>query len=329
MSDQHPPAFDTFAVIGAGPVGSIMAAHLARLEKKVYVVDIQEHLVRAIREQGIAVEGKGPSFTVRVTEAFQFTANLERLKADWIIIAVKSNSLDSLLEELKLVLGRGQKILILQNGIDNEERAAERFGAENVFRIVPNYAGGMVKPGLYRLSFFNPPNYVGACVPANEAVGRELAALITRAGLETVFTSDIKKQEWIKTILAAGLMPVCATTGLNMKDAMDNDETRCLCERILAESISVACKAGYKFEDDFYEACLSYLSKTDYHKPSSSVDLEAGNPVEYVFQPIIDYGKKLETPTPCLQSLTWIMRTLEKERRQIGFVRIPVKPAKK
>ena len=329
MNEQHPGAFDTFAVIGAGPVGSIMAAHLARLEKKVYVVDIQEYLIRAIREQGITVEGQGRTFTARVNDAFLFTANLERLKADWIIIAVKSNSLDSLLEELKLVFGREQKILILQNGIDNEEKVAERFGAENVFRAVPNYAGGIVKPGVYRLSFFNPPNYLGACVPANEPIGLKLAALITQAGLETVFTPDIKKQEWIKTILAAGLMPVCATTGLNMKEAMDNDETRCLCERILAESIAVADRVGYKFEDDFFETCLSYLSQADYHKPSSSIDLEAGNPVEYVFQPIIDYGRKLETPTPCLQSLTWIMRTLEKERRQIGFLRTPAKPAKK
>jgi len=44
------------------------------------------------------------------------------------------------------------------------------------------------------------------------------------------------------------------------------------------------------------------------------MDLEAGNPIEYVFQPIIDYGKKTGTPTPYLESLTKVIRTLEKKK---------------
>jgi ketopantoate reductase len=56
------------------------------------------------------------------------------------------------------------------------------------------------------------------------------------------------------------------------------------------------------------------------HKPSSSVDLEVGNPIEYVFQPIIDFGRAVGSPTPCLETLTLIMRAQEERRDRSGRV---------
>jgi 2-dehydropantoate 2-reductase len=174
----------------------------------------------------------------------------------------------------------------------------------------------IVKPGLVKLSFFHPPNYLGVLSQNNEALGKEISGFLTKAGLETQFVQDIKKYEWKKTILNAALMPVCATTGLTMKEAMRVGETRYLCEQILKESIQVAKKVGYEYGDDFFETSLSYLSGAGHHKPSTSLDLEAGNPIEYIFQPIIDYGKKVGTPTPFLESLTKVMQTLENRIRK-------------
>ncbi|MFC2166255.1 ketopantoate reductase family protein, partial [Acidobacteriota bacterium] len=134
---------------------------------------------------------------------------------------------------------------------------------------------------------------------------------------ETTYVPDIKIFEWKKTILNAALMPVCATTGLTMKEAVSLEETRFLCEQILAESIDVAKKMGYDYGEDFFETAMGYLSKAGHHKPSTSLDMEAGNPIEYIFQPIIDYGKKIGTPTPFLESLTKVMRTLEHKKREV------------
>jgi len=78
----------------------------------------------------------------------------------------------------------------------------------------------------------------------------------------------------------------------------------------------VAKKLGYEYEDDFIEKGLAYLSGAGHHKPSMSLDLEAGNPIEYVFQPIIDYGKKIGSHTPYLESLTRAVQTLEREKRK-------------
>ena len=303
-------------IIGAGPVGSLMAAHLSRNQEQVFLVDIKKELITAVKERGITVSGVGDNFNALVKGTGYFTANLKKFDADFLFIAVKFNFLDSLLDEIKLIFRPGQKIVLLQNGIDNEDRVAEKFSQDDVIRFVINYAGMIVKPGIYKMSFFNPPNYIGVLSSKNEAIGREIAEFITEAGLETVFSSEIKKHEWKKTILNAALMPVCATTGLTMREAMTLEETRYLCEQILSEGIRVAKKLGYDYGDDFFEKSLGYLDNAGDHKPSTSIDLEAGNPIEYIFQPIIDYGKKVKSPTPVLESLTKVMRILEHKKRE-------------
>jgi len=303
-------------IIGAGPVGSLMAAYLARNKENVYLVDIKEELISAIDQQGLSVTGTGDNFQTRVKGTDISVASLARFDIDLFFIAVKFNFLDSVLDEIKKIFKPGQKILLIQNGIDNEDRAAEKLSPDDVLRFVINYAGMIVKAGSVKMSFFHPPNYIGVLSPANEPLGREIAEFISEAGLETVFTPEIKKHEWRKTILNAALMPVCATTGLTMKEAMESDEMRFLTEQILLECIQVAKKLGYEYEDDFFEKGLAYLSGAGHHKPSMSLDLEAGNPVEYVFQPIIDYGKKIDSPTPYLESLTRAVRILEREKRK-------------
>jgi len=303
-------------IIGAGPVGSIMAAHLARNGENVFLVDIKKDLISAIEKKGITITGVGDNFTVPVKGTGYFTASLSRFDVDLIFVAVKFNFLETLLEELKLIFRPGQKIVLLQNGIDNEDRAAEKFSRNDVLRFVINYAGMIVEPGTVRVSFFNPPNYIGALSAKNKSLARKIADFVTDAGLKTVFTPEIKKYEWKKTILNAALMPVCATTGLTMKEAMGCEDTRFLCEQILHECIQVAKKVGYEYESNFFESCLAYLSNAGNHKPSTSIDLEAGNPIEYIFQPIIDYGKKTGSPTPYLESLTKVVRTLEKQKRK-------------
>ena len=106
-----------------------------------------------------------------------------------------------------------------------------------------------------------------------------------------------------------------------MREAMTLEETRFLCEQILSEGIRVAKKLGYDYGDDFFENCLGYLDNAGDHKPSTSLDLEAGNPIEYIFQPIIDYGKKVKSPTPVLESLTKVMRILEHKKREKKLTR--------
>ena len=42
-------------IIGAGPVGSIMAAYLAQNGENIFLVDIKEDLISAVEKDGITI----------------------------------------------------------------------------------------------------------------------------------------------------------------------------------------------------------------------------------------------------------------------------------
>jgi 2-dehydropantoate 2-reductase len=94
------------------------------------------------------------------------------------------------------------------------------------------------------MSFFNPPNYIGAMTPKGESAARQMADMMTAAGLETRFTNNIIRYEWEKVILNAALNPVCALTRKMMKDMMNFEITEFLVEELLQEGIEVAKPLG-------------------------------------------------------------------------------------
>src|SRR5271155_4911337 len=75
------------SIIGCGAVGSIFAAHLARLDDvEVWAYDVNADHVRAINESGLRISGAA-EFTPRL----QATANPDEIpRCDFGIVATKS-----------------------------------------------------------------------------------------------------------------------------------------------------------------------------------------------------------------------------------------------
>ncbi len=304
----------SYAVVGVGPVGGIMAAHLADAGHNVFLVDVFKKHMEAIRRAGLTVTGS-KEMNVRFPEKnlCHSIDDMAGKDIDVIFISVKASILPRIVPMLQKVSKPAMTFVSLQNGIDTEDFIAAAFGKENTLRIVINYAGNIVDNGRIRLSFFNPPNYIGMIDPGAEEKARELAGLITASGLDTSFTDDIKRYEWIKAILNAALSPVCALTRRTMKQMMDQKDTRQLAREILREGKEVAEACGVLLEPDFIENGVGYLDKTGHHKTSMHVDLELGNPTEidFINGKIVEYGKLKGVPTPYNSAIVALIKGSE------------------
>jgi 2-dehydropantoate 2-reductase len=301
------------AIIGAGPVGGILGAHLACAGHYVVLCDILKDHLDAIKERGLTITGVS-----------EMTARCERLacgiselsdfpEADTIVISTKASIMPRLIPEIKKIAQPGTRFISCQNGLDNEDFLAETFGPDNVLRIVVNYAGGRVGDGQIWMSFFTPPNYIGAVTAKGEPLARQMAEMMSEAGLETRFTPDIKKPEWEKVILNAGLSAVCALTRKPMKDMMDFEVTERLVEELLREGIGVAEACGVTFDEGFLEHCVQYLKKAGYHKTSMHQDIERGSPTEidWLNGRIAERGRALGLKTPYNFAITALVKGLE------------------
>ena len=303
-----------FGIVGVGPVGSIMAAHLAKAGHNVTLVDILRAHMDEIKTNGLSIAGfKEMNVPFSRANLCYGIDEMSGKDVDVVFISVKASVLPQILSILKQVAKPGMTFISLQNGLDNEDLIADVFGKENTLRIVVNYAGNLIDNGKVRMSFFNAPNYIGMIDPAAEKKARTLAEVITAADLETAFTSDIKKYEWEKIILNAALSPVCALTRRTMKQMMEFEDTRGLAEAVLREGIEVAEANGIYFESGFLEHCMGYLDKAGHHRTSMHVDIEKKNPTEigFINDKIVKYGKAKGIPTPYNSTIVSLIRGSE------------------
>ncbi len=302
------------AIIGAGPSGGILGAFLVQKKVEVTLVDIWEAHIEAIRSYGLQIMGVSNQ-TVRFDDDHLKTSISELKDSDinLVFISVKTPYLKQVVQDLEKVVSDDILVVIHQNGAGNEDILVETFGAGRSYRNVINYAGNILKPGIIDMTFFNPPNFVGAVSPEKNDTARSIAELISSPDFKTEFHENIQHAVWKKVILNAALAPVCAITGQTMREAMEFAETNKLASGIIKEGIKVTEALGIHFGSDFHDICMGYLSKGGHHKPSMLIDVENKSPTEidYLNGKIVELGTKFNIPVPLNAATTTYVKALE------------------
>jgi 2-dehydropantoate 2-reductase len=302
-------------IIGLGPVGSILAAHLARVGEDIIAEDVVEQLLKSIQEDGLQVSGT-TVFTAKIDKTATSALELAKYNPSIIFLAIKACVLKIILPEIKEIYKPDMKIVSFQNGLDNEQIIARTLGIDTVYRIVINYAGNTVDYGKVKLNWFQPPNYIGAFHKGKyvtDETCRYIAHMMSTSGLATEATPDIKKHIWKKTILNSALCSICAVTGQTMKEAMDWKDTRSIAKKMLEEGLRGAKADGHDFGPEALSQFMSYLEKGGAHKPSMLIDVERKRPTEVDFMSgaITRNCAKHGIPTPVNSTFTHLLKTIE------------------
>ena len=300
-------------IVGIGPSGGILAAHLANKGHDIILVDILKNHMDEIKKKGLRITNYRELCVKFSKENICYSIDgLKNRDVDTLFIAVKASLLAQVLLKIKSISKPDMTLISLQNGLDTEDLISEFFGKENTLRIVVNFAGNLVGNGIIRMSFFNAPNYIGVLTPTAEEKAKKIAEIITDAGLETVFTPEIKKYEWEKSILNT-MSPICVITRKTMKEILEFKETRKFVGEIIREGIAVARARGIDFKPGFFDYCMAYLDKAGHHKVSMQADIEKGTPseIEFLNGKIVEYGKIEGIPTPYNSIFTSLIRVIE------------------
>ncbi|MHA2366056.1 MAG: 2-dehydropantoate 2-reductase [Candidatus Hodarchaeales archaeon] len=302
------------AIIGAGPAGGILGAYLSQLDLDITLVDVWKAHIKAIKKNGLKISGVA-EINAHFDENHLKTSILELKEnpPDIVFIAVKTPFLDQVIRDLQKILPKKSYLISHQNGIATGNYVAMTFGNERTFRVVINYAGNLKDKGKIDMTFFNPPNYIGALDESSESVAQAIADLMTESGLTTEFQKDVRPASWKKTILNASLSGLCAVTQMTMREAMDFQQTHYIVSNLIKEGITVAKALGYSFEPDYYDKAVAYLSKGGHHKPSMLVDIENRKPTEVAFlnKKIVEFGQQYNIPVPINEAITSFIEALD------------------
>jgi 2-dehydropantoate 2-reductase len=299
-------------VIGMGPVGTILAAHLAEAGAYVIPCDIITTKMDKIKKSGLRLKNVFEK-SVPVPDVSYSVKELGSFDLDLAVISVKTPSLKKVISQLAEIASDKLYVMCAQNGIDNEVMVAREFGDDKTLRMVVNYAGSMSDANTVHVSFFNPPNYI-ACLSANgRPIVEKIAGLLNSVDMDTEIPEDIQDYIWEKAILNAALSAVCAISRKTMKDVMDFPFTLELVEAIIDESVRVAEMEGIELGRKFRRFCIRYLKNAGHHRPSMLIDLENGarTEIDQLNGKIVEYGRKHCKPTPLNHCVTALVHLLE------------------
>jgi len=300
-----------FAVVGAGPVGAIVAAFLAKGGYDVTLCDVVPSLLAPALDPGILIEGTD-ALRAKVARTTTRIDDLIVDPPDVMILAVKATALPLIASTLEGFAAEGRYVVSWQNGIDTERVLADHLGAEYVLRAVVNLGCVPLGPAHVRITFHHP-HYIQELAPRSMAAAVGISEVFTACGLPTRHTDQIHNLVWRKAVLNACMNPICAVTGKTMAEIINDPILFHLVDVLIKEGVSVARANEFRLGPEFYLYAIDYIRNAGHHKPSMLQDIEAGRrtEVDYINGKIIEYGAQAGVPTPYNTMIRGLVKALE------------------
>ncbi|MBS0365226.1 MAG: ketopantoate reductase family protein [Proteobacteria bacterium] len=331
-----------FVVLGAGAMGSIVAAHLARAGHSVTVLARGERAAHVARH-GLALRGL-VSFDTPV--AVVTDPSLVR-QAGTLIVAMKTPGTQEALQQLRHV--EFAMTLSIQNGPLKNELLSQVFGAPRVLGALANTSGELLSDGTV-LFTRNVNILVGELDGSSSARALDFATTLDSAGVRASATTEILSLEWSKFCGWIGLMVLSVTTRVPTWQYLLDPDAALLLAGLVRETGALAQAQGITLSDQSILPAASMCAGTEAeaarivmheghelkarapgHRLSSLQDLDAGRPLE-VHETLgyaVQRGRSLGLRLPLLETFLPLVAAVDRTRRQQGdaMLRAPAPPA--
>jgi 2-dehydropantoate 2-reductase len=310
-------------VVGAGAIGSFVAAALARAGAAVVAVVRGAHLA-AIRTHGLDVASDLGRFNVALEAGHDLRA-LGRF--DILLLTFKAHQWPELLAQLEPFSQADTTIVTLQNGlpfwyvrnpplrsVDPGGSTGRLFADERIVGGVVHVSGRLAAPGAVVQSgglryVFGPP--AGG---TNERTDR-VVALFRAAALAPEADPAIRSTIWLKLVNNVGLNPVSALRRLTIRPLLADPQARAEVHTLMSEALRVGQAMGVVREVDL-DARLNYAARLEDVKTSMLQDYERGREIELdpILGAVIELGRRYGVAVPHIQRAYDALRPAARRR---------------
>lgn len=259
------------AVIGAGGLGSYVAATLTRAGHDVSIVVRGAH-GDAVRERGVRVDAPDGSF---VAHPACVEPNGALGPVDVAFVAVKAYSLGEVSGQLATLAAGGAVVVPLLNGVDVSERlVASGVAPDALVDGVAYLTAFRTEPGKIERKGEHQRLIVGSSTGAGPQAIERVRALFDETPIEIDIADDIRVALWQKMAVVCSLAMICGMTGSALGRIRGHPFGASLQRRAIAEVLAVGRATGVPlpaeaearvgatldgFPDDFYPSVLHDL----------------------------------------------------------------------
>ncbi|HEX2228247.1 MAG TPA: 2-dehydropantoate 2-reductase [Candidatus Binatia bacterium] len=264
-------------VMGAGAVGGYFGAKLAAAGHKVAFIARGKHL-EALRRGGLRINSPGGALHIQNA---LFTDDPARTdSADLILLCVKSYDTELAARALEPITREKTAILSLQNGIDNPEKIAQRFGAHRTLAGVVYVGAQVVAPGVIEHSS-GGRIILGPLGGGRSQAAKEVHETIAASAIPCEISSDIKSALWRKLLWNAPFCAISCLTGASVGSILGSKSLSTLAIDCMEEVRQAAQTCKVELPSRLIDEILEFSKTLGDFKPSMLQDLQAGKPLEY------------------------------------------------
>lgn len=317
-----------FAIVGAGALGSILAAHLVRNGHSVALL-ARGARAKHVQEQGLRIKGLS-EFSTPV-EVLTDPARLR--EAGTLVIATKTPGSEQTMDSLRHV--SVDRALSLQNGVMKDDLLSQTFGRERTLGALADTSGELLASGDV-LFTRNVNLFVGELDGAMSDAARGIVKAIDDAGIRATLVPDVVSREWSKFVCWVGFVSLSLTTRAKTWLFASDPDSALLMVRLTREAASLAQALNIPLTDDrallpirtvlegsnaeaieaVRKVGADYQARAPEHRMSSLQDLLGGRPLEIheTLGYAVRKAKELGLPVPLLGDFYSLLSAIDRTR---------------
>lgn len=297
------------AIVGAGAIGTLLAAHLARTKNEIWLLDKYTERTQKICKNGLRIEGLS-----RISTKIKASIEPKEIgPCDVIIICVKSYDTEEAIKAAVDLTKEDTYVLTLQNGLGNIQTLNDAVGEDKVIAGVTQQAATLSGVSLVRHTG-KGETIIGRVNKKPLGAARVILGLLNQAGWNTRTARDINSLIWSKLIINAGINALSAISRLRNGLLLEYPGTRELMRSAVSEAVRVAKKKRIRFSyDDPIQKVESVCKATSGNLSSMLQDVlnRKETEIDFINGAIVRQGKSLGIVMPVNEVLTNLVKTIE------------------
>ncbi len=302
-------------VFGTGGVGGFFGGKLAMAGNDVTFVARGKHL-EAIRNLGLKVKSINGDFHVYAEAVSELD---ESIKADLVILAVKSWQLAEAAMAIEPVLNPETIVLPLLNGADIADRLGKLINPDHVVAGLCRIVSRIEAPGVIEHFAFERPEIIfGLYEGVINTKLKTIKDLLDDAGIHNKLSTDIRLDIWKKFLFITMVSGMGAITRSPFGIMREDENIRNLIYQTANEIVAVANAKDISLANSDIEKSFQAIDRTLYNTTASMQrDIMEGRPSELdnFNGYIVRMGKELHINTPVNAFIYHCLLPQEREAR--------------
>ncbi|ACS32824.1 2-dehydropantoate 2-reductase [Thermococcus gammatolerans] len=286
-------------VLGAGSIGSLLGALLAKAGNDVLLIGREEQ-VRAVNERRLKVIGV-EEFEVKVNASLHAPDEPPEL----LLLTTKSYSTKTALECARNCIGPETWVLSVQNGLGNEDLAMKY--TDRVIGGITTNGAMLVEWGVVRWTG-KGITVIGKYPTGKAEFVERVARVFNEAGIETEVTENAVGWKWAKAIVNSVINGLGTVLEVKNGALREIPELEGISIEIAREGCMVAQQLGIEFEVHPLELLWDTIERTRENYNSTLQDIMRGRKteVDYIHGKIVEYAHSVGLEAP-RNELLWAL----------------------